>query len=43
MVYLSGMTDPHVAAGDLLDPIVELGEARAAEIEAAEQVAEAAE
>jgi (E)-4-hydroxy-3-methylbut-2-enyl-diphosphate synthase len=44
MVYLSGMTDHHVADADMLDHIVELVEAKAAEIEAAEAgVAEAAE
>jgi (E)-4-hydroxy-3-methylbut-2-enyl-diphosphate synthase len=44
MVYLSGVTDHHVADIDMLDHIVELVEARAAEIEAAEAgVAEAAE
>ncbi len=34
MVYLSGMTDHHVEDGDMLDHIVELVEAKAAEIEA---------
>jgi (E)-4-hydroxy-3-methylbut-2-enyl-diphosphate synthase len=43
MVYLSGMTDHHVQDADMLDHIVELVEAKAAEIEAAETVAEAAE
>ena len=43
MVYLSGVTDHHVADAEMLDHIVELVEAKAAEIEAAEQVAEAAE
>jgi (E)-4-hydroxy-3-methylbut-2-enyl-diphosphate synthase len=44
MVYLSGMTDHHVADAQMLDHIVELVEAKAAEIEAAEAgVAEAAE
>ena len=43
MVYLSGMTDHHVQDADMLDHIVELVEAKAAEIEAAEAVAEAAE
>ena len=43
MVYLSGMTDHHVADADMLDHIVELVEAKATEIEAAEAVAEAAE
>ncbi|WP_420606920.1 flavodoxin-dependent (E)-4-hydroxy-3-methylbut-2-enyl-diphosphate synthase [Novosphingopyxis sp.] len=35
MVYLSGVTDHHVADGDMLDHIVGLVEAKAAEIEAA--------
>jgi (E)-4-hydroxy-3-methylbut-2-enyl-diphosphate synthase len=44
MVYLSGMTDHHVRDADMLDHIVELVEAKAAEIEAAGAgVAEAAE
>jgi (E)-4-hydroxy-3-methylbut-2-enyl-diphosphate synthase len=44
MVYLSGMTDHHVRDADMLDHIVELVEAKAAEIEAAEAPAvEAAE
>jgi (E)-4-hydroxy-3-methylbut-2-enyl-diphosphate synthase len=44
MVYLSGVTDHHVADADMLDHIVELVEAKAAEIEAAqERPAEAAE
>jgi (E)-4-hydroxy-3-methylbut-2-enyl-diphosphate synthase len=44
MVYLSGVTDHHVQDADMLDHIVELIEAKAAEIEAAEAgVAEAAE
>jgi (E)-4-hydroxy-3-methylbut-2-enyl-diphosphate synthase len=44
MVYLSGVTDHHVQDGDMLDHIVELVEAKAAELEAAEQLpAEAAE
>jgi (E)-4-hydroxy-3-methylbut-2-enyl-diphosphate synthase len=34
MVYLSGVTDHHVADGDMLDHIVALVEAKAAEIEA---------
>ena len=33
MVYLSGVTDHHVADADMLDHIVELVEAKAAEIE----------
>jgi len=44
MVYLSGVTDHHVADADMLDHIVQLVEKKAAEIEAAVQVpAEAAE
>jgi len=44
MVYLSGVTDHHVADADMLDHIVELVEAKAAAIEAAELLpAEAAE
>ena len=44
MVYLSGMTDHHVQDADMLDHIVSLVEAKAAEIEAAQEgVAEAAE
>ncbi|HSG33511.1 MAG TPA: flavodoxin-dependent (E)-4-hydroxy-3-methylbut-2-enyl-diphosphate synthase [Sphingomonadaceae bacterium] len=44
MVYLSGVTDHHVQDADMLDHIVELVEARAAEIEAAnEAIVEAAE
>jgi (E)-4-hydroxy-3-methylbut-2-enyl-diphosphate synthase len=43
MVYLSGMTDHHVRDADMLDHIVELVEAKAAEIEAADAFAEAAE
>jgi len=44
MVYLSGLTDHHVQDADMLDHIVNLVEAKAAEIEAAnEAVAEAAE
>ena len=43
MVYLAGMTDHHVQDAQMLDHIVELVEAKAAEIEAAEAVAEAAE
>jgi (E)-4-hydroxy-3-methylbut-2-enyl-diphosphate synthase len=34
MVYLSSVTDHHVADGDMLDHIVALVEAKAAEIEA---------
>ena len=37
MVYLSGVTDHHVQSDDMLDHIVSLVEAKAAEIEAAEQ------
>ena len=44
MVYLSGVTDHHVQAADMLDHIVALVEAKAAEIEAGMgEVAEAAE
>jgi (E)-4-hydroxy-3-methylbut-2-enyl-diphosphate synthase len=44
MVYLSGVTDHHVQDADMVDHIVKLVEAKAAEIEAAEQAAaEAAE
>jgi len=37
MVYLSGVTDHHVQDGDMVDHIVALVEAKAAEIEAAEE------
>jgi (E)-4-hydroxy-3-methylbut-2-enyl-diphosphate synthase len=44
MVYLSGITDHHVQDADMIDHIVKLVEAKAAEIEAAgEAVAHAAE
>lgn len=43
MVYLSGVTDHHVQDGDMVDHIVKLVEAKAAEIEGAEEQAEAAE
>ena len=43
MVYLSGVTDHHVQDADMLDHIVALVEAKAAEIEAGAGVAEAAE
>jgi len=43
MVYLSGVTDHHVQSEDMLDHIVALVEARAAEIEAQGEQAEAAE
>ncbi len=43
MVYLSGVTDHHVEDGDMVDHIVKLVEAKAAEIEAAEEQVEAAE
>jgi (E)-4-hydroxy-3-methylbut-2-enyl-diphosphate synthase len=44
MVYLSGVTDHHVQDADMLDHIVELVEAKAAEIEVAEtSLVEAAE
>ncbi len=39
MVYLSGVTDHHVQSGDMLDHIVALVEAKAAQIEAGEAVA----
>jgi (E)-4-hydroxy-3-methylbut-2-enyl-diphosphate synthase len=35
MVYLSGVTDHHVQDADMIDHIVRLVEAKAAEIEAA--------
>ncbi|HEY5711527.1 MAG TPA: flavodoxin-dependent (E)-4-hydroxy-3-methylbut-2-enyl-diphosphate synthase [Allosphingosinicella sp.] len=43
MVYLSGVTDHHVQDADMIDHIVKLVEAKAAEIEAGESVAHAAE
>ncbi len=43
MVYLSGVTDHHVQSADMLDHIVALVEAKAAELEAASCGAEAAE
>jgi (E)-4-hydroxy-3-methylbut-2-enyl-diphosphate synthase len=43
MVYLSGVTDHHVEDGDMVDHIVKLVEAKAAEIEGAEEQVEAAE
>ncbi|MEH6790170.1 flavodoxin-dependent (E)-4-hydroxy-3-methylbut-2-enyl-diphosphate synthase [Parasphingorhabdus sp.] len=43
MVYLSGVTDHHVADEDMVDHIVKLVEAKAAEIEAADVALEAAE
>lgn len=43
MVYLSGVTDHHVEDGDMVEHIVRLVEAKAAEIEAAEEQVEAAE
>jgi (E)-4-hydroxy-3-methylbut-2-enyl-diphosphate synthase len=39
MVYLSGVTDHHVQDADMIDHIVKLVEAKAAEIEAAESAA----
>ena len=36
MVYLSGVTDHHVQDAEMIDHIVRLVEAKAAEIEAAE-------
>ncbi len=41
MVYLSGLTDHHVADPDVIDHIVKLVEAKAAEIEALKAAAEA--
>ena len=43
MVYLSGVTNHHVADADMVDHIVKLVEAKAAEIEAAAELVEAAE
>ncbi len=43
MVYLSGVTDHHVEDNDMVDHIVKLVEAKAAEIEAASEQVEAAE
>jgi (E)-4-hydroxy-3-methylbut-2-enyl-diphosphate synthase len=43
MVYLSGVTDHHVESAAMLDHIVALVEAKAAEIEAQGEPAEAAE
>ncbi|MEP2990568.1 MAG: flavodoxin-dependent (E)-4-hydroxy-3-methylbut-2-enyl-diphosphate synthase [Parasphingorhabdus sp.] len=43
MVYLSGVTDHHVEDGDMVDHIVKLVEAKAAEIEDVEGQVEAAE
>ena len=43
MVYLSGVTDHHVEDEDMVDHIVKLVEAKAAEIEAADLALEAAE
>jgi (E)-4-hydroxy-3-methylbut-2-enyl-diphosphate synthase len=43
MVYLSGVTDHHIRDEEMVDHIVRLVEAKAAEIEAAEAQAEAAE
>ena len=40
MVYLSGVTDHHVSDSDMVDHIVKLVEAKAAEIEAATEAAE---
>jgi (E)-4-hydroxy-3-methylbut-2-enyl-diphosphate synthase len=40
MVYLSGVTDHHVADEGMVDHIVRLVEAKAAEIEAANAAAE---
>jgi (E)-4-hydroxy-3-methylbut-2-enyl-diphosphate synthase len=39
MVYLSGVTDHHIRDDEMIDHIVRLVEAKAAEIEAAEQAA----
>ena len=38
MVYLSGVTDHHVQDADMIDHIVRLVEAKAAEIEAADAI-----
>jgi (E)-4-hydroxy-3-methylbut-2-enyl-diphosphate synthase len=38
MVYLSGVTDHHVQDADMVDHIVRLVEAKAAEIEAGREV-----
>ena len=43
MVYLSGVTDHHVQDADMIDHIVKLVEAKAAEIEAADGALQAAE
>lgn len=43
MVYLSGVTDHHVEDDDMVDHIVKLVEAKAAEIDGAEEQVEAAE
>jgi (E)-4-hydroxy-3-methylbut-2-enyl-diphosphate synthase len=43
MVYLSGVTDHHVADADMVEHIVKLVEAKAAEIEASQLVKDAAE
>jgi (E)-4-hydroxy-3-methylbut-2-enyl-diphosphate synthase len=39
MVYLSGVTDHHIRDNEMIDHIVRLVEAKANEIEAAEQAA----
>ena len=41
MVYLSGVTDHHVQDADMIEHIVKLVEAKAAEIEAADEAAQA--
>ena len=41
MVYLSGVTDHHVESADMLDHIVALVEAKAAEMDAANATADA--
>ena len=43
MVYLSGVTDHHITNDRMVDHIVELVEKKAAEIEAANALVEAAE
>ena len=43
MIYLSGVTDHHISSEAMLDHVVSLVEAKAAEMEAAQAEAEAAE
>jgi (E)-4-hydroxy-3-methylbut-2-enyl-diphosphate synthase len=42
MVYLSGVTDHHIQDADMIEHIVKLVEAKAAEIEANDAAAQAA-